>query len=152
MRTKFLAYFFTALVAGAVVLGIWTVGSPVTARERRLDAQRVSDLETIKNQVIYYWQGKGHLPAALSDLIDATRGVSVPKDPETGKEYSYAALGEVSFLLCAEFSAPSEDMNNKVAPSPMAAPVGGNIQNWQHSSGRVCFNQRIDKDFYKPIK
>lgn len=148
---KFLAYFFIALVAAAVIFGLWSIGGPTTARNQRLDSQRLSDLQGLQNQIIYYWQGKGRLPAALSDMADPTRGVYIPTDPETKEQYSYSLNGDLAFTLCANFSASNAD---SAVQTKVAVPMGayGENYSWTHGVGKVCFDRKIDPAFYKPIK
>jgi hypothetical protein len=146
---KYLAYVFVVLVAGAVIFGLWSIGSPETARKARMDDIRVSNLINLQEQIIYYWQGKGALPSALSDLKDETRGVFVPVDPETRKEYSYKRTGNLSFELCADFLLDSGTYaGKKIAGEPNA--VGS--FSWSHPAGTFCFAREIDPAFYKPIK
>ena len=75
-------YVAIGVVVASVVLGFITSGSPFRARLERVDAQRVSDLQLIQDQIVYnYWQSKGSLPNALIQLEDPISGFRVPVDP-----------------------------------------------------------------------
>ncbi len=159
-RIKIFVYAVIAVVAATVIAGFFAVGSPQNKRLQNFDDQRIQNLQFLQDQIINYWQIKQVLPANLASLNDATRGVSVPKDPQTGTDYEYILgkqMGDaftrdpLSFTLCANFSLSS----NASAPQPQfavpAGPYGTGMANWEHGAGRTCFDRTIDKDFYKPI-
>lgn len=133
------------------------IGSPNTQREIRFDEQRIGDLQNIQNQVIYYWQGTQKLPATLGDIVDPTRGVSLPADPLTGLSYGYNIKSPLEFSLCATFTRTSTDQGGYYAPiktapvSPAGAPYLGD-SGWSHGVGNMCFDRKIDTAFYKPLK
>ena len=147
--TKLAKYF--AWASGIIVLitiaaAFLIVGSPMTARMVQYDQQKVSDLQGIQAEVVNYWQSKGKLPVNLSDLNNAISGYSVPTDSQTKSSYEYDIknAATLSFELCAIF--------NKATPKnvPMELyPVQGGIgQNWDHASGRICFERTIDKQLF----
>jgi len=142
-----------AIVAAAVVAGVFVAGSPQEERLRRFDVQRANDLQSIQWQVINYWQSKADLPVNLVVLNDDISGFRVPNDPETGKVYDYEKRDTLKFALCADFTRPSlegQDQNTRAKAMPMAVPASGVQQNWTHAAGHVCFERTIDPDFYKP--
>ena len=156
---KIFIYSVIGIVAAAIIAGFFIAGSPKNERLLMFDGQRVNDLQNIQGQILYFWQSKNKLPDKLSDLNDSLRGVNVPKDPETGAEYSYKVNPPLSFDICANFDLPSESTNFKTSPRmapTMPAPYGGYYpapdQNWEHGAGNACFSRTIDKDFYPPVK
>ena len=151
---KYLGYFAAVIVLAAVAYGLYIVGSPNSARLKNFDAQRISDLQYLQNQIIYYWQAKQALPKELSTLEDATRGVGVPTDPESDSAYAYTIQGPLAFTLCANFYGPSEDVtggSSAPVPVPVISPYYEN-QSWSHISGTVCFDRKIDPAFYPRTK
>jgi hypothetical protein len=155
---KYFIYIVIVLVAVSVVTGFFIVGSPQQERLRRFDERRVSDLQNLQSQILYYWQSKATLPQNLAALNDSISGFTVPRDPESGQEYQYVATSPQSFQLCATFDVGSSMSNSaKTVPLParMSAPSpagydGSANDNWAHGSGRVCFDRNIDKDLYPP--
>ena len=147
---KLLAYIVIGVVAAAVVAGFFIVGSPQEERLRQFDDRRVSDLQTVQSQIIYYWQRKVALPPNLDALDDDISGFRHSHDPETGAEYEYRVTGPESFQLCAVFSRPSSGDAARVA---MPFPANGisSMEIWQHGEGKVCFDRKIDKELYPPI-
>jgi hypothetical protein len=143
------------VVTVAIVAGFIVAGSPQNQRVIKYDRQRVSDLQNIQNQVIFYWQGKDKLPPELEDLNDNISGFVVPVDPETGDSYEFTVLGSLEFELCAVFGAPSLPGEGDVYyREPIRAVPGGKIDynlNWQHKEGRQCFERSIDPDLY-PVR
>jgi hypothetical protein len=143
------------LVVLAIVGGFLIVGSPAKQRAIRFDEQRVNDLTTIQYQIIDYWQAKGALPAALSDLDDPVSNFTVPNDPETATPYDYSiknSRGSLAFELCATFDLPSskEPSDQAIYNSPMIPAVVGGATNadWDHAAGHACFDRTVDTDRY----
>jgi len=139
-----------------IIAGFFIVGTPAQARLARFDAQKVSDLQNIQSQVIYYWQAKQQLPVTLRDLASSLSYGPVPVDAQTGTEYVYEATGDLSFKLCADFNKEGSSNRNDMSRYPAEPmPIGGKVMtqdNWQHASGQVCFDRTIDPSFYPPIK
>lgn len=140
------------VMALAVVTGFIIFGTPWQAREYRLDAERVSDLQNIQWQIVTYWQNKQVLPAQLSDLNDPLQNYTVPADPGTNQSYGYKATGTTSFELCADFGAQS------VGEAPVSIPEPATLGNgevlsddWNHAAGQTCFDRTIDPQEYPPI-
>ena len=84
-----------AVEAGVAILAVVTIGSgffivgtPAEARLARFDAQKVSDLQNIQSQVVYYWQAKQKLPAEIADLNNSLAYGPVPADVQTGGHMS----------------------------------------------------------------
>ena len=146
-------------VLAVVVIGagFFIVGTPMQARLARFDVEKVNSLQNIQYQVINYWQAKQVLPASMNDLNNPLVYGPVPVDPQTGESYTYEATGKFSFKLCATFNAQSRGTGTENMYFERTAPVpaGGKMvppDNWQHSSGRVCFERTIDPSFYPPLK
>lgn len=150
---RFFVWAVVLIVAIATIGGFFLVGSPFRERLRRFDERRVSDLQSIQSQTIYYWQRKAKLPGSLADLRDPISGFVAPVDPETGTSYEYRTTAGLAFELCATFKTDSSE----VSPGrtvPIAAPYpasmkGGVADSWQHGPGRVCFERTIDPDLYR---
>lgn len=144
---KVVGWVAVVVVLASVVTGFFTSGSPFRARNERLDAQRVSDLQQIQYQIVYtHWQSKGALPATLADLADPISSFIVPVDPVTKQSYEYIRRDARSFSLCAAFTTKS----TLDAQQMQAYPVKGSVQdtNWSHDVGRVCFERTIDPQLY----
>lgn len=145
-----------AVVAAVVIYGFFVVGSPAHQRLNRFDDQKITDLQTIQNQIVFtYWQQKGSLPTQLTQLNDSISGYIVPTDPQSGQGYEYRVLTPKSFELCAVFNDSSSARTPQVsAPVPLGSD-GELSTNWQHGVGRACFDRTIDPLLYPtktPIK
>jgi hypothetical protein len=137
---KLLAICVSAIVLAAVIAAFTTVGSPSKQRAIRFDERRISDLQTLENEVGTYWQINNHLPASFLNLT----GV-IPTDPETNKPYEYRVKTDPTYELCASFNFDS--VNNY----PKPYPVYGN-ETWDHGPGRTCFERTINPSMYpKPL-
>jgi radical SAM superfamily enzyme with C-terminal helix-hairpin-helix motif len=138
------------VVAGLVVFGFYSAGSPQTARALKLDQQRIGDLQGMQSQILYFWQQKNRLPVNSAELRDSISGYVAPQDPETGNAYEYTILGDLKFELCADFKTEGEIGNTQITSEvlkPMSYP--SYFDNWQHGTGRTCFERTIDSQLYK---
>lgn len=154
-RKKFWAVFTSIVIIVAIVLGFSVIGSPRTQRLIRYDDQKVQDLQNIQWQIIGYWQRKGSIPTALTDINDPFSSYTLPVDPQTKVAYEYKKTGDLSFELCVEFN--RESQNENYLDQNMVTPVEpyGKIENWQHGAGRQCFSRTIDPELYpvtKPVR
>jgi len=143
-----------ALVSVGIVAGFVVAGSPAAQRQNRFDEQRVQHLQTIQWQIVSYWQAKGVLPPNLDALTDTINGFVAPIDPESQIPYEYRVTADKSFSLCATFNTASEGNQNDPKSVPMPAvdsSYGIEPANWQHPSGRYCFDRIIDPDRF-PVK
>ena len=139
---KWFGWVASALVLAAVVAAFLAVGSPAHQRALGFDQQRITDLSAIQSQIRSYWSQTDQLPAALGDLSSAVSGFSVPKDPQTGADYEYAAAGDNSFQLCADFNLASQ--KNRVSSPSGFYPDPSSEENWQHGPGRACFSRTLN--------
>ena len=148
---KYFAWVTGILVLIVIIGAFFIVGSPVTARLMQFDQQKITDLQGIQMQILNYWQRKEVLPNSLSDLNDPISSFIIPTDPQSNASYEYTIKDatNLSFELCATFNKTGSDQYSQVRPATI--PVKGNVDSWQHSSGRVCFERTIDKQLYPPL-
>lgn len=133
------------VVLMTIAFGFLMTGSPLTQRLIKSDEQRISHLQMIQSQIVFYFQQKGELPATLSNLEDSISGFTPPQDPETGIFYEYQKQSDTSFILCATFKAESVEYT-RVAPPPIHS-----FDTWDHQAGYACFSRTIDPELY-PIR
>jgi uncharacterized membrane protein len=139
------------LVVLTILAGFFIIGTPMQARQARLDDQRISDLQNIQSQVVNYWQAKQKLPGSLADLNDTLSYFTVPQDP-AGGQYEYVPGEGNSFKLCATFAADSVVGNSARISMPIPYGAKGVADNWSHGAGHQCFERTIDPAFYPPLK
>ena len=128
------------VVTAAVVAGFFIAGSPTTERSRRLDQQRVSDLQAISYAVDMYYNKNSNMPTDLNSLM-GQQDVYLQSitDPATGVAYEYeVAAGEPTYNLCATFEIDSVDITDKSMPMPV-----GDF--WKHGIGHTCFTLDVRK-------
>lgn len=146
-KIKYFVWIICAIVAASVIGAFFVIGSPYETRLRQNDEMTVSNLQNIQMQIVNYWQRKEELPKQLSDLNDPISGFVVPEEPK-GANYEYAIKDGASlkFELCAVFNKEGKSISEAYFPKPAYS------QNWDHLSGRVCFERQIDKQLYPVIK
>lgn len=140
-----------AIVIVVIAGGFYLAGSPSAARDKRIDERRLTDLQSIQGQIVYFWQQKNTLPANLGLLTDSISGYTSPVDPETKLPYEYKILGDLKFELCATFITElTADQSSVDAAKPvsMIAMYPETFNNWQHDIGRTCFERTIDPQLY----
>ena len=152
---KQIAWVMSGLVLATIIVGFVIAGTPATQRARRLDEQRINDLQEIQGQVLDYWIRKAALPAAALDLNNPLNGFNFPADPDTRIPYTYRPTGDLSFELCADFQTNSSDSPSAAAKpvAPRALYPGDGIptqEPWTHGKGHACFTRTIDPELYKP--
>jgi hypothetical protein len=144
---RYINWAVATLVVVTIVAGFFIIGSPADQRALRIDQQRVSDLQSIQSQIVYYWQQKEALPGTLADLNDSLSYFVVPVDPETKQSYTYKRQSPLDFVLCADFTAvsPVAGYGSSVA---VPAEYGIKGDKWEHGVGTVCFERSIDPELY----
>jgi hypothetical protein len=127
-----------ALVAAVLGVGLVMSGSPIRERQRRLDAERVSDLQAISSHVTSWTREHRRLPASLDELAaDPTASNMRFRDPLTGRPYEYRPLGGRAYELCGVFdTADSADTDSRDRP-------GGPSRFWAHGPGRGCYRLEV---------
>jgi len=138
------------VILATVIAGFFVIGSPQSAREIRLDQQRISDLQNIQWQIVNFWQLKERLPESLDEIEDPLSGWMNPRDPQTNELYEYEKTGDLTFRLCATFNAESQ-RPTEAAAMPVRT-YGGVEENFQHGVGRECFDRTIDPERYPVLE
>lgn len=127
-------------VTASVVAGFITVGTPSKERSRRLDQQRISDLQQISNAIDAYWNTEKGLPSNL-ETIAASRNyyISSVMDPATRQPYPYTITGTTTYTLCATF-----ETDSAVEANALLQPVPAQ-KFWEHPAGEKCYALEIQK-------
>jgi hypothetical protein len=133
-----------------IVFGYFVAGSPQAERLRRFDEKRIVDLQQIQFQIVEFWRAKKKLPSSLEELRNEILGFIPPKDPETGESYEYRIISELSFELCANFKTSNVKESGRIAVPTFPDNLRRDL--WLHDIGRVCFERKIDSEFYPPYQ
>jgi hypothetical protein len=142
------------LVLLTIAAGFVIIGTPQHARQVRIDAQRLNDMQSLQSQIVYYYQQKQRLPVTLDELRDPLSYYNVPVDPDTKQMYEYRATAPLTFELCANFTTAGNSTNGMSIPAPVSpyGVRGGSDTNWQHGIGHTCYSRTIDPELYPPVK
>jgi len=146
---KILAWILSSVVLLSIIAGFFIIGTPAEQRQRRFDEQRVTNLQTLQDQIINYWVRKEVLPQNVSELEDSISGFVVPADPESDLAYEYRVINSLSFELCATFKTSTQDFGSISQNSKYFYPHDLFQQHWEHEPGRTCFERTIDPELYK---
>lgn len=144
MWIRLFRWMVITVVVGVGAAGLYVSGSPTQERARRLDEQRVSDLENVSNGIDQYWNMNQVLPKSLEEL-QAGRNIYIDSiiDPDSGEPYIYERIGDVTYQLCANFTT---ETTQDVRPAPMSG-----TRFWTHNVGKTCFTlEPFQPDTLKP--
>jgi hypothetical protein len=129
----------SVVVVTAICAGIAAIDSPGEARMRRLDEQRVRDLQFISTAMESYRRTHDALPADLDRIVQPNSPPTLRlRDPESQVLYEYKPIGTDSYELCAKFQ------------TTLDAKADDNRNNrfWDHGPGKTCFRIEI----HLPVK
>jgi len=146
---KYFSMVISLIILVSVIGGFVVFGSPSFARKIQFDERKISDLQNIQYQILNYWQTKKELPPNLGVFRDSFSGYNVPKDPQTQNDYEYNIKDKdnLVFELCAVFNTESRKFSQGKITQPRMLTIS---ENWEHNSGRFCFERKIDKELYAP--
>lgn len=119
---KIFASLLAFLLPGLAILGIaagllLVAVKPTGQVGRAKDAIRKSDIVNIRQAIEIYYAENGVCPDTLSDL--SSQLPHIPRDPETGKEYTYRpAAGGKDYILRATLSTGETYEVSGKAPPP----------------------------------
>lgn len=160
-KNKLFGVLAVIAVLASMAWGFAIMGSPMAAREKRFDDNRVSDLQNIQWQIVNYWQQKGRFPKSLAELEDQISGYRVPVDPQTKSEYEFDKREGYAFELCATFNRSTLGEKERLAgrggfgeayPStPLILDKNGRVDSWEHGKGSFCFERALDPELY-PVR
>jgi hypothetical protein len=129
-----------ALVLIAMTVGFMHIEMPTTVREQKLDAQQVTDLQSIQWQLQNYYVINKKLP----DTLDTIANPAAPTAPEGRAAYRYTVTAD-GFELCATFAQESKATDYVGSTPVMEKGLIANPDNWQHGTGEVCFQRIMNK-------
>ncbi len=136
------------IVIIGIFAGFFFIGTPSSARERRIDNERVTHLNTVQSKVLQYWKQTGVLPQSLSEVEDPLRNVKMPTDPETGAPYEYVRLSNLTFKVCAVFDQQTPEWKKDSTRNNHYSEIAGD---WVHTAGHECFERTINPAVHKTV-
>jgi Domain of unknown function (DUF5671) len=141
-QSKLFGAFFAGIVIISIVSGFMYTDSPSSVREKRLDAQQITDLQAIQWQIETYYTDNNTLPSSLATFSD--KNFPLPTAPEGRDAYSYESTAS-DFKLCATFETASEgDLSDQMIQTfPGELRPILNAENWYHTTGRYCFERQL---------
>ncbi len=140
----------SVVVLATVIGSFFITGSPTTERIRRLDQQRVNDLQSLNNAINSFTeQNQKTLPSSLEELSKQPNFyVSSIVDPMTRFPYVYRILTPESYELCAKFESDTSQRSSSQA-KVLSLPEN---RFWQHAIGETCFSFKVPVPQPLPLK
>jgi hypothetical protein len=128
-------------VSGAIVLGFSLAGSPITARQHKMDEKRVDDLRAIQGVIQQMTTKRVNGEIQVTRLLPKTlekvaeyqqqrQGALALNlsDPDTGVKYVYAVTGEHTYELSANFALARDNQHDLF---------------WNHAAGKHSFKVNL---------
>lgn len=137
------------VITSACVVGFFVVGPPSEERARRMDLQRVDDLQQVMSSVDQFYNQTNYqrLPTSLDELRSAQNVyLNSIRDPRTKEMYSYQVINALSYELCATFETPIDTSNQQ----PTYTYMPGNTF-WDHPAGEKCYTLKVSVNPQQPI-
>lgn len=122
------------------ILSSVVLASLNSARKKSRDARRVADIKQVQLALELYYDANtttGY-PTTLAPLATAGYIPSIPKDPSTQADYSYAALGSGTNCTSYHLGATLEESTNVALPG-----VNANSTSGQCTSGGSGFDGAV---------
>lgn len=124
----------TLAVAAGLAAAFVHLGPPSERRLRKLDQERVSRLQRLRNDIETHVEKERTLPGDLATLANKPWAERVALDPESQVPFGYEVTGPWAYRLCADFARPS-------APPPSDQRPGF----WDHPQGKYCFEIEVEQ-------
>lgn len=134
------------LIVAALVAGFIFVDSPTETRNKKHDAQVLSQLQNIDSYVNEYYYQNEDLPANIDELKSGLRYLTEEdfQDPITNEIFIYNKKTDKKFELCANF------ITSNLEDKEEYSRYGYFDASWRHESGHQCIERTIDEDMLKP--
>lgn len=139
-KSVYFAGVMSVIVLASVIYGFSSIEAPTTVRAEKLDAEQISDLQTIQYQIENHLVLNSELPETLETI--ELSGVPLPTAAPEREAYTYERTAK-GFTLCATFAAASTPDEFAWAPMIDETAAIKNRDNWTHSAGRYCFERVV---------
>lgn len=111
------------IVAAAIVIGFWNLGTPRWERESHQDLRTAQALQGLAVDIYKSWNVHKTMPANLEAFVPADE----TKDPTTKAQFIYRPKEGTVYELCATFL--TSDLKDTQSEAPF----------WRHGKGEYCF-------------
>lgn len=126
-----------------LAVGFYFIFDPLGAGSQARDAERASDTAKIQTALGYYYQLHAKYPQKIDELVPTFLSI-MPRDPQSGAEYSYEPLdNNMNYELCVSYELQQKQCVKAAAASsqipivPTATPVPAYVpQGASGSSGQ----------------
>jgi len=159
MTNKFNAIFgwgVAAVIIAAIIGGLMMVGGPSKARDQKIDANRLQNMQFTARVISCYADDNNGLPASVDTIKAALKNNAITRgkkqqcrnlkwgtDRVTKAEFEYNRLDKSSFELCGVFARPASKKNIKQRPVYNAGRntiLDTNVS--RLGSGRFCYGAK----------
>lgn len=122
-RNSLAAIAAIVVVAAAIILGFWSLGTPARERQMHQDARTAQALQNLAGNITMKWRANKAMPLDLEHVSPVDSG----KDPTTHAPFVYHQKNGTAYELCATF------LTNDLSDNQSQAPF------WRHGKGAYCF-------------
>ncbi|MDP2812807.1 MAG: DUF5671 domain-containing protein [bacterium] len=138
---KFYTWISLAVVLVVFVFSWFSVDSPQTARNRKIDGEILGDLNQIHWAIRDYYTVNNSLPDNLgfltSDSEKRTITVDNISNPSTSKAYEYETIADDEYKICTDFLTSNLGDKNYESYAYFGSDIG------LHDAGYQCFSRKV---------
>ncbi len=133
----------TVFVIIIVISGIIQSGGPISAKDIKLDEERLNNFREISYEIDDYFTTEGKLPKNLETLSEnsSTKKLII-KDPQSKKTYIFQPKTQYTYELCTNFSTDSKDISKRFESYDYYDDYGNNKKT--HPKGYACMEYEVD--------
>lgn len=144
MRKYYIGITILSFFVGLVIIGgIIQTGGPFSAKNIKLDEERINNFKEISLEVRSIYNSSGKIPSSLQSIVEnkvSTNKLKI-KDPETDKIYEYVVISPTSFNLCTTFSTDSREISEKYEDYYFYDSYANKMKN--HKKGQDCITYSV---------
>lgn len=117
--------------------GFTIVDSPFASRDKKIDQQTVSDLQSVDGQILNYYRENAVLPTALDDV---KQNSSYYPNKKLNESITYQKIDKTDYKLCADFKRSASEYKTEQSRAYYESD-----DQWQYRKGNTCFNRSAEK-------
>jgi len=144
-----------AVITAAIIAGLIMVGGPGKARDQKIDAKRLNNMQMTARIISCYADYNEGLPETITPAKQALGTGNLSRkdqrclnlkwetDPVSGTEFEYKRLGEYSFELCGVFAREGLEQDRQRGMAYYNTRIGVlDTHKIRESSGRYCYSAK----------
>jgi len=128
-----------SVIMASFIAGFFIIDSPTVSRQKNIDQQMISNLQSVDNSIQNYFTETGGLPQKIDVLQQTKFAVSIGGV----KGFEYKIQDPTTYQLCADFLRSNS--------ADLKSSYDSFVDDWKHEKGSYCFTRiAIKRDSVLP--